>query len=124
MKFTDQLVKFGACEDAVKFSEDKTAQQAWDTCKRGDWMMWLMKKKYPNKTSLAIRKKLVLVACDCAETSLKYLPKDEKRPAEAIKLAKAWATGVKVKIEDIENAAYAAYAAANADNAAYAANAA
>ena len=76
------------------------------------------------KVTLAVRKKLVLLSCDIAESVLKNVPKDEKRPAEAIRLARAWANGEKVDIKEVEKAANAAYAAYAAANAAYAANAA
>jgi hypothetical protein len=124
MKFKDTLKKLGACGDAVEWVADRTEKQAWAECKRGDWMMWLIKKSHPKKVSLAYRKKLVLCACDVAETSLKYVAKDEKRPAEAIRIARAWANGEKVTLKEVEAAANAAYAAANAANAAYAAYAA
>ena len=118
MTFQDQLKKLGACSDAVEWVGNRTAQKAWDECKKGNWMLWLINNS-KLKVTLAIRKKLVLCACDIAETSLKYLPKDEKRPAEALRVARAWVKGEKT-IEEVKTAAKAANAA-NAANAAYAA---
>ena len=114
MKFKDKLVKMGACDDAVEWVGDRDEKTAWAECKRGDWMLWLIKNRHP-KVTLAYRKKLVLCTCDIAETVLKHVPADEKRPAEAIRIARAWANGEKVSLHDVKNAAaYAAAAAAYA----------
>ena len=113
MKFKDKLVKMGACDDAVEWVGDRDEKTAWAECKRGDWMLWLIKNRHP-KVTLAYRKKLVLCTCDIAETVLKHVPADEKRPAEAIRIARAWANGEKVSLHDVKNAAAAAYAAAYA----------
>ena len=142
MKFKDQLKKLEACNSAIEWVGNKTTKQAWDACEKGSWMLWLISKTNP-KVSLPMRKKLVLCACDIAETSLKHVKAGETRPAEAIRLARAWANGEKVTQQEVETAAYAAnaaysayaanaanaaanaaYAAANAANAAYSANAA
>lgn len=117
MKFKDKLEKLKACNSAIDWVGDKTVTQAWKDCKRGDWMLWLIDKSNPEIT-LALRRKLVMCACEIAETSLKYLPKEEKRPAEALNVARAWARGEKVPIEEVKSAASAAdaaYAAAYAD---------
>ena len=124
MTFQEELKKLNACSAAVEWVGNKTENEAWDTCKRGDWMLWLINARNPQVT-LAVRKRLVLCSCDIAETVLKHVPKDEKRPAEAIRLARAWAQGEKVTIDEVKNAANAAYAAANvAANAVAAADAA
>jgi hypothetical protein len=119
MKFRDKLKKLEACSSAVEWVGDQTAKQAWNTCGNGNWMLWLIGETNP-KVSLPMRKKLVLCACDIAETSLGCVPKDEPRPSEAIETARRWATGEKVSMEDVKTAANAATAAAND---AYAANA-
>ena len=41
MTFADQLRKMNACPHAVEWVGDKTLQQAWTTCQRGNWMAWL-----------------------------------------------------------------------------------
>ena len=124
MKFKDEVVKLGACKYGVDWLGNKTKAEFWATCQRADWMLWYFKKVQPEVT-LAVRKKLVLLSCDIAESVLKNVPKDEKRPAEAIRLARAWANGEKVDIKKVKNAANAAvYAAYAANAAASAANAA
>ena len=39
------------------------------------------------------RRLVVLAACDCAETALRYVPAGEDRPRRAIETARAWARG-------------------------------
>ena len=39
------------------------------------------------------RRLVVLAACDCAETALRYVPPGEDRPRRAIETARAWARG-------------------------------
>ena len=121
-----KLQKRGACNDAVKWARSqKSAQSAWDTCKRGDWMLWLLG-KLAGKPGEAKRRKLVLAACSCARLSLPHVSAGEMRPLKAIETAEAWARcASNVSIEDVHaaaDAADAAYAAAAA-YAAYAADA-
>jgi len=86
MKSTkDILTKLGACTEAVKWAGRKTPKKAWETCKRGDWLLWIAGKLNVD------RKLLVLVACVCARTALKYVPADEDRPRLAIEAAERWA---------------------------------
>ena len=115
-----KLKAIGACKDAVKWAKEQPSfAQAWQTCERGDWMLWLAGKMH-DKPEWPTRQQLVLAACDCAELSLKYVPKGEDRPRVAIETARAWAKG-KATIDEVAAAA-AAGAAADAD--AYAAAAA
>jgi hypothetical protein len=99
------LTEVSACTEAVEWiKKDKlTLKQAWDKCERADWLIW-----FAAETKMATHQEIVLVACDCAETALKYVPKGEDRPRLAIKAARRWAK------EPTAHAAYAAYAAAHA----------
>ena len=108
MKSTkDILTKLGACTEAVKWAGRKTPKKAWETCKRGDWLLWIASKLDID------RKKLVLAACACARTALKYVPVGEDRPRIAIETAEAWTRG-EATIEQVRTAARAASAAADA----------
>ena len=51
------LLKLDACPEAIKWVGDKTLQEAWDTCKRGDWMLWL----YARSSNYDIRKFLTKI---------------------------------------------------------------
>ena len=122
-QFEDLLHELGACSSAVEWAHGKTLHVVWNTCNRGDWLLWLVG-KMADKNGWPTRKQLVLAACACAEQALKYVPKGEDRPKKAIQTARAWARG-KATIKEVRNAAYAAYAAAYAAaNAAYASYAA
>jgi hypothetical protein len=116
----DKLIRLGACEDARVWAEGKSLAEAWNTCERGDWMLWLA-------AHLCNREIVVSAACDCAELALKHVPKNEDRPRKAIETARAWVRG-EATIAQLKKAAaashtcYAEYASAGA--AAYAAYAA
>jgi hypothetical protein len=113
----DVLVKFQACNEARHWSAGMTLKVAWRTCPRADWLLWLGGR-------LVDRKKLVLAACKCARTALKFIPAGEDRPLKAIETAERWIEG-KATIEEVRSvaavAADAAYADAYAAYAAYAA---
>ena len=118
-----KLEKLDPCHEAIEWLKEQTnRQQAWDDCKHGDWMLWLLGKlSGPPKGEK--RKPLVLACCECARLSLKYVEKGEKRPRIAIETAEKWARGV-TTIEDVSayaaSYAYYAYASYAASAASYA----
>ena len=125
--WSDALRALGACDDAVEWaSTQPDAATAWRDCERADWMLWLAG-RLAGPTTPEARGALVLAACACARTALRYVPEGEGRPRRAIETAEAWARG-EGSIDDVRAAAAAADAAADAadaDSAAfYAANAA
>src|SRR3990172_2796305 len=100
------LLSFSACREAVDWYNDKDSQEAWESCNRGDWMLWIAAR-------LEIDKKLiVLAACNCAELSLQFVPNNENRPKEAVEAARRWV------IDPTEENRLAADAAADAADAA------
>ena len=124
MNFTDAMTQMNACSGAKEWIADNGLgfKQAWETCQRPDWMLWLVgqmcgRKRWPD------RKAIVLLACDMAETVLHLVPEGEDRPWLAIEAARNWCAGT-AAIEEVRRAADAAYAAADAAAAAYAAYAA
>jgi len=119
-EFMQLLDSLGACSDAKRWAEGKSFHVVWITCKRGDWLLWLCG-KMGDKKGWPTRKQLVLAACACAETALKYVPEGEERPRIAIETARKWARG-KATLEQVKEAANNAHYAAAA--AAYAAAAA
>lgn len=80
---------------------------AWETCPRGDWLLWLAERSDVN------RRLLVLAACDCARLSLRYVPAGETRPLRAIEAAEAWTRG-EATLEEVRIAVDAAYSATEA----------
>ena len=127
--FIIKLKKLRACSNAVEYASSfSSLKKAWNSCERGDWMLWLIGKTCDGPGTKS-RKKLVHVACKCARTAWKWMLKDSKN---AIKVAEKYCNG-KADIDEVRaaadaadaaDAACAAYAAAYVADAAYAARAA
>lgn len=117
------LKELNACDEAIEWVGVKTWEEAYNTCERGDWLLWLFQKTNPDDLQ-----RLTLVKGHCANT-VRHLMTDE-RSIKAVDVAIAFGEGKATKEElyiaasAAANAASAAavYAAANA--AYYAANAA
>jgi len=121
MKAIEKLKELNACGEAIEWCKDnniKTLQEAWEKCERGDWMLWLYARLYPDN-----KREITLAKGHCANT-VRSLMKDKRSIAAvdtAIRYGENNATDDELK--DAATAAYAAYAAytAYADDAAYAA---
>ena len=119
----ENLEKLNPCKDAYEWAiSQPSAATAWQSCRRGDWMLWLLGKQC---RTAAQRRKLVLAACACARLSLPYVRSGETRPLRAIETAEDWAnrkSGVTLEMVKAASAEYAAaYAAYAAEYVAYAA---
>jgi len=99
------LISLQACGDAREWAEGKTWQEIYDTCYRGDWLLWLF---YHTNGD---RKLLTLAKGHCANT-VRHLMKDE-RSKKAVDAAIAYGNGEITK-EELAYAAAAAYAASYA----------
>ena len=122
------LIKLNACNEARKWASNKSIDEIWATCHRGDWMLWIARKLNIDKRVLTLAKG------HCANT-VRHLMKDERSIAAvdmAIKYGEGNATDSELAAAadaayDATADAYDAYAAdyATADAAAaYAAAAA
>jgi hypothetical protein len=109
------LKKLNACKDAREWAGDKSWEEIYNTCHRGDWLLWLFKKTNPNDLQL-----LTLAKGHCANT-VRHLMTDE-RSINAVDVAIAFGEG-KASREELDAAddaylsassAYAAYAYASA----------
>jgi hypothetical protein len=106
---TSKLIELGACSDAKEWAKDKSWQEIFTTCHRGDWLLWLFRKV--NTDDL---KKLTLAKAHCANT-VRHLMKDD-RSKNAIDVAIKFGNGEAALDElNAAAAAAAAYAAADAD---------
>ena len=97
---------WGACNKALKWIAEnniKTLEEAWEKCKRGDWMMWLYVHLHPDHI-----KERVLVAGLCVNT-VRHLMKDI-RSITAVDSAIAFGKGEISKHELKIAAADASYA--------------
>jgi hypothetical protein len=118
-ELTAKLSSLRACHAAQAWTKGKSLEEAWKTCEHADWMLWYAARVCDRKT-------VVLAACACARTVLKYVPGGEDRPRIALETAEAWTRG-EATIDQVKAAhaaaaaAYAAAAAAHADAAAHAA---
>ena len=118
------LKKLHACKEAREWAGDKTWEEIYTTCHRGDWLLWLFARANPED-----KLQLILAAAHCVNT-VRNLMRDE-RSRKAIDIAIRYGEGNATDGE-LADAAYAAYAAdaaadaadAAADAAAYAAYAA
>jgi len=98
------LIKLDACDDAIKWASDKKWEEIYNTCHRGDWLLWLFKKTNPDDLQL-----LTLAKGHCANT-VRHLMKDE-RSVNAVDTAISFGEG-KATREELDAAYAAAYAAA------------
>ena len=121
-EFIQFLRSISACDDAVDWVGEKSLQEAWETCPRGDWMLWLAHK-------MGVEKRvLVGTATECAATVYSLMSDAGKN---AVAVGRRYAIGQSDDIEfqaavNADDAAcraatYASYAATYAANAAAAA---
>ena len=103
-----KLKELDACRDGLAFANKlDTLQEVWDTCARGDWLLWLLGKT----ATEADRKNLVLIAAECARLALPYTK--DSRVIACIETAEKWARG-EATIEQVRTARRAAGDAATA----------
>jgi hypothetical protein len=102
-----KLVALGACKEAVEWAKTQPDfATAWDTCQRGDWMIWLLESLDKTYTP-----RLRLIAYDCARAVLHLVPAGEDRPRLAIECAERYARG-EATAKELAAARAAAWAAA------------
>ena len=103
MTLKEKLTEMNACQPAIKWVGDMDFAEAWATCERGDWMLWIMQ-----VANLCDLRTFTLAKARCAET-VKHLMKDPRSIA-ALQAAFDFAEG-KITDEELEEAAAAARAA-------------
>jgi len=109
--------------------DGRTVEQFWKECERADLMLELLG-LMAGEPGWPPLEQVVLMAADCAETALKFVPECENRPKQAIIDARRWALGEDISLEqlraaanaaaDAADAAYAGYSAVYASDSAYA----
>jgi hypothetical protein len=90
--FRDELFEIAACADATRWVGERSLEEAWEECPRGDWLLW-----YAQKVGVD-RRLLVRAACACARQVLQYAIEPEARLA--IETAEGW-TRDEVAIETV-----------------------
>ncbi len=106
MKAKELLKKLNSCNEAIEWVGDRTIEQAWEDCERGDWMLWFYAKQYPKNI-----RELTLAKSHCANT-VRHLMKDDRSIA-AVDAAIAYGNGL-ISDDELKQYAAAAYAAADA----------
>jgi hypothetical protein len=103
----EKLIELNACAESLEWAGDKTWEEIYNTCHRGDWLLWLFAKTNPDDFRL-----LTLAKAHCVNT-VRHLMMD-KRSKNAVDVAIAFGEG-RATIEELNatyNAANAAYHAA------------
>jgi hypothetical protein len=106
VNLTKLLLEFNAHKETVNWFSNRDAKEAWNDCKRGDWLLWFASR-------LGIDRKLIVhTACDCAQLALPYAIHDDFRPRLALHEARKWCNGMATP-EQVHLAAIASSAAAS-----------
>lgn len=101
MEIHDILKLLNACKEAQEWASDKTWEQIYNECHRGDWLCWLFARTNINDIQL-----LTLVKGHQANT-VRHLMKD-KRILAAVDAAIAFGEG-KISIEELNRVANDSY---------------
>jgi len=110
------LKELKPCNEGLEFVKNsKSLLDAWNTCERGDWMLWIAKRLGCDLQTLTLAKGL------CAKTVYKLMK--DNRSRKAVRVAIAFGLG-KATIEELKVTAADAYAAYAAAAVAYEASAA
>ena len=105
-QFSQLLNNLGACTEAKEWADGKSWQEVYDTCHRGDWLLWLY-----HRSKCYDFKKLTLAKGLCANT-VRHLMKDE-RSLKAVDAAIAFGNG-EISRDELNAAAASAAASAYA----------
>ena len=107
LQFAEYLKSINACDPACKWQEGKDLETVWNTCERGDWMIWLL----VNSENEVTDRELRLIAVKCAR-QVQHLMKDG-RSINALDVAERFANGEATQ-EELNAAGDAARAAGDA----------
>jgi hypothetical protein len=98
-KAKEILEKFNACPESIKWVGDKTAYKAWETCPRGDWLMWIAEKLKVDE------RKMYLCTALIAHQAIHLMP--DRRSREAVRAMFLYGRG-KISFEELGEAKYEA----------------
>ena len=98
-----KLLELKACNEAIAWSNGKNINEVWETCPRGDWMLWLF-----SRTNSGDFKLLTLAKGHCANT-VRHLMKDQ-RSLDAVDAAIKFGNG-EISIDELNVFAEESYSA-------------
>jgi len=84
-EFQIKLKSLNACGAAVTWAQQLTDGQAWETCERGDWLLWWAKRENCDLRQLTLAK------ARCAKLVI-HLMKDE-RSRKAVEVSEQFGLG-------------------------------
>jgi hypothetical protein len=113
------LIKLKACKEARDWADGKTWPELFETCHRGDWLLWLFAKTNPNDL-----RKLTGAKAHCANTVRHFMKDDRSKLALDVAIKFSEGSATREELDHAAAAAAAAYAYADDAYAAYAAAAA
>ena len=105
LQFAEYLKSINACDPACEWQDGKDLETVWNTCERGDWMIWLL----VNSENEVTDRELRLIAVKCAR-QVQHLMKDE-RSINTLDVAERFANGEATQ-EELTAARAAAWDAA------------
>lgn len=76
------LVALGACGESLVWIDGRTPKQAWEECRRPDWLLW-----WAVRTKVNSERAVALALCACARMVVPYVPLGEYRHLWAIEAA-------------------------------------
>jgi hypothetical protein len=87
MKTTEFIQKYDPCNEGAEFARQfETMAEVWRSCKRPNWLFWILEKHAPLETSQSVR-----LAIHFAKAAIgNWKDKADQRPALAIQAAKTW----------------------------------
>src|SRR3990167_3266964 len=110
--WSDKLVALDACSEAVRWArKQRSAEHAWHTCKRGDWMIWAVTRKLEDDPTIPARRKLALCLAEIGRRSLRYAGEYESTLRTVFDAVTAWGEG-RGSLDDLRAAESAARSAA------------
>ena len=116
VSLTTFLRRLDACDDAVAWAQqfDGSPEAAWQSCHRGNWMLWLLG-QFAGEPDSDARKRLVLCACECARLAppIKRAEWEQAR-LNCLDVTEQWARGEGATIEEVRKVRAAAADAAAA----------
>ncbi len=90
IEFTEKLKSWDAYKELIAWFQSlyfQSLEELWVNMERPDWMLWLASR-------LGVEEKqIVLAGIDCAEWALRFIPKNELRPKNAIAAARRYLNG-------------------------------
>ena len=105
----EKLKEMGAGPEMLKwFAACPTLQEAWDACKRGDWMLWCIGQGDAGEAGSPEHRKLVLLACACERLALLYVQPGDESLLKDIELTEAWARE-EVSLDQVRDAFWTAW---------------